>query len=188
MKDEIECYPKTNSIRPFLINISERPDFIDYLENNKLFVKTTEFLEQEKPIVLQSVLNLRKNFKPDKNGKYSNEAIEGFVQLVSKNQLDKFFNDRSQHIYNTETIDTWKLKSLRSQLLITLWKFYLMKDRKARKSDIFDLTIASSLPYVDLVLTEKNMANDIEQMRKRNLFFNGLRAFSLNGWLKVHDN
>lgn len=186
MKDEVECYPEDNSFQPYLINLSEKPEFIDYMDKSERFAKTKSFLEQTKPIILESLLSRVKNFRPDNDGKYSNKSIEGFLQRITKDQLNRFYFDQSQHIDQERELNTRIFKSLRSQLLITLWKFYIMKHRKARNSDIFDITIASALPYVDMVLTEKNMVSDVDQIKRRELFFDNLEAYSLNNWIKAH--
>jgi hypothetical protein len=54
-----------------------------------------------------------------------------------------------------------------------------MEGRNPKNSDVIDISISSSLPYVDFVLTEKNLANDIKQVKRKSLYFDNLEIFTI---------
>lgn len=136
------------------------------------------FLDNNKSIVLQHILELKHTYPPNKHGKYSKEDRIEFVKRVSHQQLEKFYSDWYKSI-QSHTIDLSVFKSLRAQLCITFYKFYIQKDRKPRTSDIIDISMCASFPYVDSVITEKNLVNDIQQIQKQNIEFNNTIAYTL---------
>jgi len=180
LKDEIKSYPYENMESPMLASLFEGKTLLEYFDSSQKFQNTAKFLEKNKPVVLNSIVSLINNFPPDKDGKYSNFKIEEFLNKVTLQQLESFFSEWFKQLDSNIKIETDLFKSLRSQLLITFWKFYLMKDRNVKKSDAFDITIVSPLPYIDLFLTEKNMRNDIEQIKKKKLFFEDLEVKTIH--------
>lgn len=180
LKDELDQYPNENSENFLLLYLFSNTDFLTFLDGSEKFQFGAQNIEKDKINVLNSILSLKENFPPDSNKRYSNLKINEFLERVTLQQLVTYFPQSKDKIQSHKKIDYSKFKSLRSQLLIAFWKFYLMKDRRARKSDIFDIAIVSALPYVDLVITEKNLKNDIEQIRKKGLFFHNLEAVTIN--------
>jgi hypothetical protein len=58
-------------------------------------------------------------------------------------------------------------------------KFYSDRARRPSPSDAFDLIIASAAPYMDAVITEKNLAEGLSQAKKRDDSIRDLRVFSI---------
>lgn len=181
LKDEIKVYPDENKEDYLFYKLYKEMELLDYLDKDVNFQHSIEIMHNEKNDILESILKLKENFPPDNNGKYSDNKIVEFVKTVIFQQLTiinpKWVN--SQLVMN-KTIDFDKFKSLKSQILITFWKFYLMKERKVKKSDVFDISLSSSFPYVDIVITEKNIKNDILQIQNKGLFFKNLEVFTIN--------
>ena len=188
LRDELDKYPYENNEKFLLEYLFEKKELLDFLDKSEKFQNAVQYVEKDKTNVLNSILSLKENFPPDSNGKYSTSRINEFLERVTSQQLETFFPDWTAKFKPTTKMDFSKFKSLRSQLLIAFWKFYLMKDRKAKKSDIFDITIVSALPYVDIVITEKNMKNDIDQIRNKGLFFHNLKAMTINEIKKPAPN
>lgn len=180
LKDEIKSYPNENAENSLFYYLFEGKELLEHFDSSPKFQNTVKFLENNKHVVLNSILSLKSNFQADKDGKFSNLRIEEFVKKVTIQQLKSFFPKWFNQFDPMIKIETEIFKSLRSQLLMTFWKFYLMVDRKARKSDVFDISIVSSLPYVDIFITEKNMKNDIDQIKNKKLFFKDLVAMTIN--------
>ncbi len=181
LADEISHYPDENMPETIsLIKLDLRDRFLEHLINSEKYQKVISFLETSKPLVLQSILNLKKNFPPNKNGKYTNEQIQNFVARVILQQLQKTHSSWLVNATENSPLEIDKIKSLKSQLLITFWKFYLMRDRKPRLSDIYDIAFSSAFPYVDYVFTENNIVNDIIQIKRKRLFFDNLEPFNIN--------
>jgi hypothetical protein len=186
LADEISYYPVENMPETISLNKLDLTDrFLEYLLNSEKYQKVISFLETTKPIVLQSILNLKKNYPPNKNGKYSNDQIQNFVARVISQQLQKTHSSWLINVTERNPLEIDKIKSLKSQLLITFWKFYLMQDRKPRLSDIFDIAFSSAFPYVDYVFTENNIVNDIIQIKRKGLFFNNLEPLNINSLINV---
>ena len=189
LEDEIKTYPKENNERFLYYYLYKGQDVLEHFKSSNRIQEASRSLDNNKQVVLDNIIERMENFPPDKNGKYSTGRIEEFVDKVILQQLNDFYSEwTSQQLLKQEVIRTEKFKSLKAQLLVTFWKFYLLKDRKARKSDVFDMAIVSILPYVDLVITEKNMKNDIDQIKKKKLLFMNLKTMTVNDLRKLAPN
>ena len=63
--------------------------------------------------------------------------------------------------------------SLKMLALMTFYKFYL-SGKKPNDSDIPDIIMSSSYPYVDKIITENNQAELMRQVQKRHKFLPNL--------------
>lgn len=117
---------------------------------------------------------MKKNYPPKNGKKYSNDEIKDFCKLVILQQLKNHHSDLFAKIENRD-FNVLDFESLKSQALIVFWKFYKSEDRKIRDSDVFDIAMSSCFPYMDIVIAEKNMINDINQIKKQGLAFGNLK-------------
>lgn len=181
LESEISNYPyeiKPESIS--FIKIDFKDKFLDYLLVSEKYKKVSLFIENAKPFILNRVVDLKQNFPPTKSGKYTICQIQNFTSKVILQQLKSTHASWVRKVTVKQELKTDVFKSLKSQLLITFWKFYLMKDRKPRLSDVFDIIISSAFPYIDYVFTENNMVNDIIQIKRKGLLYNDLKALNFN--------
>ena len=180
LTDEVNSYPNFNKEKFLFYFLFNNRHLLDHLDNAKGFQDAVKYIESEKENTLHSILNLKQNFPPNSNGKYSNSNIIEFIERVIIQQLVSFNPKWAKRNIEIKTFDFSKFQSLHSQLLITFWKFYLLIDRRPKKSDVFDISIVSALPYVDIFITEKNLKNDIDQIGKKGLLFSELQAITIN--------
>ena len=113
--------------------------------------------------ILDGMLALRKNYPP-KGKAYSPDEARRFVEIVVVQHLETeapSFTRKEREA--GRLIDTQRFPPLRSVALMAFFKFYTVKTRKPRPSDVIDLLIMTSLPYVDTFITERNGADQIRR-------------------------
>jgi hypothetical protein len=79
---------------------------------------------------------------------------------------------------NTE-IDLDAFPTLKAMIYTVFYKFYMDPDRKPSRSDGFDVLIASVLPYVDAVFTERHQAEVLRKTKRRDPFLDHLQVMTL---------
>lgn len=178
LEDEMEAYLSLKKIEPIFIPPTENFDLINSVFSSEKMRNNYIKLDNDKNIVLTHILDLKRSFPPKKNGKYTKEDRIEFVKKVTIQQFERFNREWFLHRKN-ENFNYSAFKSLTGQLYITFFKFYILKDRKPKVSDIIDITMSASFPYVDFILTEKNLAYDIKQMQKQNLHFENTVVYTL---------
>jgi hypothetical protein len=58
-------------------------------------------------------------------------------------------------------------------------KFYADRNRKWTRSDAFDIIIASAIPYVDAVVTERHLAEGLRKTKRLDDFIDHLTIHTL---------
>lgn len=175
LEDEIKSYPKQNTESLSLIRLYDNKSFLEYLDNSEKYQKSLLLINNIKPYILESILSLRDNFLPGRGNGFSNKRIIEFVEKVIFQQLTKTHLKWFQTVTNLEPVFNFEVfKTFTSQLLITFWKFYMSRERKPRKSDIYDIAFTSCFGYMNYVITEKNIANDMKQIKGKGLFFDNV--------------
>lgn len=170
--DEIKSYPEPNTESVSLIRLCDNKAFLEHLDRNEKYQKTLQIINKVKPHILESLLSLRDNFQTDKVNGFSNLRIKEFVEKIIIQQLTKTHHEWLQEVMNSKTNFNFEVfKTFTSQLLITFWKFYMSRDRKSRNSDIYDIAFASCFGYMDYVISENNLVNDMKQISRKGLFF-----------------
>ena len=170
---EIDKYKGNESINPIVIApfaITEpglsKKEILIKLINNSVFVDRAEYWKTEQNDVLEGMLSLKKNFPP-KKGKYMKKEIEEFNMLASVSQIGIRNPIFARSFLNrNEEIDLNYFKSVVCTSYIVFYKFYIDR-RKPQTSDVFDIIISSILPYIDYFITEGNLKEIVETIRKR---------------------
>jgi hypothetical protein len=128
--------------------------------------------------ILENLIKLVKYYPP-KNNKYTKNEILDFVFMVTTQQIGLRNNKFAKSILDKKTsIDINKFPSLKMISYNVFYKFYA-ENRKPLKSDVFDLTISSLLPYVDVFITEGYQNEVINKVKQIDIFINHLENISI---------
>lgn len=133
--------------------------------------------------ILQGMLSLKPNFKISQSYTNSKDA-KRFVKKVGKQQLEERIGDKysiQMKRYDTPNINHFP--SLKSQLFLTYYCLY-DDNRKPKQSDVGDIRISASLPYVDIFITEGFVAEKLRQIKKCDNFLNHLDIKTLKNDLR----
>jgi hypothetical protein len=129
--------------------------------------------------ILNGIQNLVKNYQP-KGEKYTEAEIKHFVKMVSYQQVEML---RPGWFSNCEiNFDDFQANRMPSFVMMSFLVFYKFysDNRKAILSDVFDLVISASFPYVEVIITEKSMFDSIQKMKKIDDFLEGIIIHKLN--------
>ena len=126
---------------------------------------------------------MKKNYKP-KNGSYSKKEIEFFNYVVSLEQIGLRAKEFAKSkLKNKEVINVNKFPSVKMTAYMVFYKFY-PDNRNPENSDVFDFIITSICPYIDCIITEGNVCNIINKIKRNHKLLNGIQAFSLKDIVK----
>ena len=174
ISDEINKINSGVPIHVALANLRCSSVELENLTKEIVSIVDTEFPKGAKKIITDSMQDLKKNFPPKNGNKYVNSEIKTFCELLILQQLENHHPDLLAKIKKKE-FNPLEFESLKSQVLIKFWKFYKSEDRKIRDSDVFDISMSSCFPYMDIIISEKNMVNDIKQIKREKFAFGNLK-------------
>ena len=143
--------------------------------------KTQQFMaswDQTSEYIIQGMLSLKPNFNASQA--YTNpKDARRFVKIVGKQQLKERIGNQygiQMKRYDSPNIDHFP--SLKNQLFLTY--YYLYDDnRKPKRSDVGDIRISASLPYIDIFITEGFSAEKLRQIQKHHNFLENLKVMTL---------
>ena len=185
LEDEINEYPNLNRITPFVLHVPMLQDseYYEKLKNVFYTPKSKEIFkssEKEAPSILNDLLSWVDKY-PSTKGKYFKKEIELWVELITykrileiKKSILTDFVDKK-----TPSVDEKKFLSWTTIGYVTFYKFYF-KHRKPRLSDLNDILMSSSYPYVDAVIIEKDMADTLKTIQKKHNFIQNLEIMTLD--------
>jgi len=187
IEEEILNYGNPKVIDPVITILHRNPKKAENFDV-KAFLNshlTKEYLEknqEEYKMALESMLDLRNGYPP-KNGNYTLKEIEEFVELVTYKQLVVRDKSWCQDMLNKKkTIYAEKFPSIQIMCYLAFYKFYI-NNRKPKLSDVTDLLIATSYPYIDEVITEKNQSEMVRQIQKKHKFCNNLTTYTIKDFI-----
>jgi len=146
---------------------------------------TKEFLErthEEHKLALESMLELKNGYQP-KGQNYSIKEIEEFVEIVTYKQLVIRYSSWCINLLNNKkTVCAEKFPPIQMMCYIAFYKFYI-NNRKPKLSDVADLLMSTSYPYIDEVITEKNQSEMVRQIQKKHKFCDKLTTYTINDFI-----
>lgn len=188
LDEELDNYNNDNfRINPVLhfVPMMKKDDY--YTDFQDIFKKQNIKLNFElnnkiKPLTLNYILKNAAKY-PKGNVFLQKKYIENWMEEEMRLQL---YDSNKEFIINriesNEYLKYDKLLSLKSMSLMKFYKFYL-GHRKPKESDIFDIYISSIFPYVDSVLLEKDMSNQVLQIKNKHNFYTELEILKLSDFV-----
>lgn len=147
------------------------------LENSD-FKKKAELWREGRSEIIDGMIDLKKNYQP-KGKNYTLSEIENFVFMTSITQIGLRSREFARRVLKTkEVINLDKFASIKAMSYVLFYKFYT-DQRKALKSDVFDIIISSAFPYVDFCITEGNLCEILKRIQVRHSYLMDLKFYSL---------
>jgi hypothetical protein len=132
---------------------------------------------------LDGILELRKNYPPD-GPSYTKREVEDFVFIATTTQIrlrDRQFAEAA--IGQDGQIYLDRFPSVLATSYVVFYKFY-PDERKPRESDVIDILISSTFPYVDNVITEGNLCDIMRKTQRRHSFLLNIEFTSVSEFKK----
>lgn len=186
--DEINSFSNKTTIDPILLHMQMMKPESYYKEYQNMFEKKEfkKFFDLEKteaPDTLKALLEWRDGFLPQKES-YTKKEIELWVELVSLKQIlithPEYYK---QNMTNLEALNYKNFKSWNMLAFIVFYKFYF-KHRKPKINDINDILIVCALPYLDAIITEKDMYEQLRQIKSRHDIINNVELYTIKNFIK----
>ena len=172
-EEEIRCYPDPSDITAALLStqivdlpkgMTRRAGLQAALESSEVQVPRQSWLGGAKAEVLDGMLSLVGNFPPDGN-RYSKKRVREFGNEASFQQLCLRAPKFVQSVLDTgKEVDVRAFRSVMAMTYTVFYKFYADPSRNPSDSDVFDIVMAGSVPYVDAVFTERHQAEVLKKL------------------------
>jgi hypothetical protein len=186
LEDEVRCYPDPSSIDPTLLAFSmlggEGMDLVRVLDtsDDEFFRSREKDWNDGAQDVVEGIASLTANFPPD-GDTYTRDEVRLFVEMagfsqVAMRQLD--FATQTVEMEN-RPVTISAFPSVKATTYVVWHKFYADRNRTWTRSDAFDLIIASSIPYVDAVVTESHLAEGLRKTKRLDDFIGHLAIHTL---------
>ena len=183
LDDEISHYPDPSSIPPVGLALTPFGGEGNKIENLPGILnghsKLVAGWEAGIDSALEGMTSLIDNYLPDGDA-YSKADRDRFLLIVVTQHLGFHNMDFARGVLEGgEAIDLDAFPSVKT-LAYTVWhKFYVNRDRKAQRSDVFDVLISTALPYVEAVVTEAHLAEALHQVQNQDGFLGDLKILTL---------
>ncbi len=188
LDEEINNYENDNyKIDPILlfVNMLKGADYYKEFRDiftHKIIADNFSRNRDLKPFVFDALKKKSNNY-PSENIFFEKRFINNWLTSEMHNILYDIYKEFvNNKIKSKEPINYNKFLSLKSMTLIRFYKFY-MKHRKPKTSDINDIYISSTFPYVDTVFLEKDMTNQILQIQNKHNFYRELEILKLKDFV-----
>lgn len=183
LSEEFKFYPDFTKVDPILFTFSSvrKPDeslekFLEMVfEKEKVIFSERMWKQKWKKDVLDSLLDLKKNFKP-KGKFYNSHDAKEFVELGVPQYLAGQNPDWiEKKLTNNLAVNPNAFPSVKISFYTVFYRFYVAR-RKPELQDIFDISINNPIPYLDFVLTEKFQADIFHKVQNIDSFINNLEV------------
>ncbi len=129
--------------------------------------------------ILEGMLEMRQNYLPKEDGSYTKKMAFEFVKKTVEQQIYVRFPEFTKiEIEANNGIDYNKFLSLKMMALSAFYKFY-SGNKKPNRSDVMDIIISSTVPYVDTFISEGNMIDIMSKIKNMDPFIENVELTSI---------
>jgi hypothetical protein len=185
LDEEIQNYDIQKEIDPVLMILNQplwdggKTD-LKKITNSKFSKEFLEKNQKDQMDALDGMLEMRQGYPPA-GKKYTLKEIDLFIELTTWQQIlfhhNTWFQERAKM---KPAIMAERFPSVQMFCSLVFYKFYINLERNPKASDIPDLFMASSYPYIDEVITEKDQVEMVRQIQKKHKLCNQLTMHTIN--------
>jgi hypothetical protein len=187
LEDEVRCYPDPSGIDPTWLGFSmlggEEMDLVRVLDTasaDEFFQGRERYWNDGAQDIVEGIASLVANF-PSDGDTYSPNEVRNFVEIAGFSQVamrQPAFAKQMVEIEN-QAVTISAFPSVKATTYAVWHKFYADRDRTWTRSDAFDIIIASAIPYVDAVVTERHLAEGLRKTKRLDDFIEHLTIQTL---------
>ena len=187
VEEEMKAYPDPSKIDPVIVSpwglrdsyLSDPRDKLKKLIDLSGADKRRSTWKRDKPIILNGMLSLVKNYPPS-GDKYTKQEARDFVRKVNYQHLGFQFPSFIQKLESSgQDFDIDAFPSLKMMAFSVFHKFYADRKRKPLESDVFDILMSTILPYVDIAYLERGQAEILHKTKRIDPFISRLEVGTL---------
>jgi hypothetical protein len=170
LHDEVAGYSQPSEVNPILVAFTpiQKPPMRALIDKLFSIRKTRDLAAgwlDGRAEMLEGMLSLRGNYRPENGKSYSKKEISFFIFSTVTSQLGmRQMSFCQQLLRRNEPIDIDSFPSVKATSYTVFFKFYV-DNRNEKRSDVFDILISTSIPYVDVFLTERHQTEVIRRIR-----------------------
>jgi hypothetical protein len=187
LDEEVNSYPDPSDIDPTLLGFSalggEGMDLDRVLELafGDAFVRGREkYWNEGRQDIVEGIASLVANFPPD-GETYGPGEVRQFIEMAGFSQIAMRQVDFAKQMVqiNNQQVDISAFPSVKATTYAVWHKFYADRNRKWKRSDAYDIIIASAIPYMDAVITESHLAESMRKTKRLDDFIQHLAVYTL---------
>ena len=187
LDEEVKSYPDPTDIDPTLLGFSalggEGMDLDRVLELafGDAFVRGREKCWNDgRQDIVEGIASLVANFPPD-GETYGPGEVRQFIEMAGFSQIAMRQVDFAKQMVqiNNQQVDISAFPSVKATTYAVWHKFYADRNRKWKRSDAYDIIIASAIPYMDAVITESHLAESMRKTKRLDDFIQHLAVYTL---------
>ena len=187
LDEEVNSYPDPTDIDPTLLGFSalggEGMDLDRVLELafGDAFVRGREkYWNDGRQDIVEGIASLVANFPPD-GETYGPGEVRQFIEMAGFSQIAMRQVDFAKQMVqiNNQQVDISAFPSVKATTYAVWHKFYADRNRKWKRSDAYDIIIASAIPYMDAVITESHLAESMRKTKRLDDFIQHLAVYTL---------
>ncbi len=175
LEEEIENYPHYQKINPLSVslvglkpyNSLTKRQTVELLFKTEPFVSLSEQHLSNRNSDLHEMIAYAQSYLT-KDGKYSKIDMEVYLHITL---MEWVFIKNREFINSKVKIEKdFDIRAFPSLLMMAYTMFYKFCEnrlRKALQSDVFDIRISASVPYVDAFITERHQAWVINKIKEK---------------------
>jgi len=127
------------------------------------------------------LIKRKNNFPVSKSGKYTKKQAIKFTSIMIQQQLVQFY--KVKELIPEETKENFKTVWMRS--LVVFYKYYLDKRSIKKDSDFGDLFHVGYFPYCNVVVTEADLSNTLNKIKKNDDIFKNTTIYSYSDFKNI---
>jgi hypothetical protein len=188
---ELRSYPSPPAMRwmPMsMIADENQPNVMSKLSNDRRFVdKRHEYLQfgYAEFMTLQA---FKRNYAPGENGHYSTSQAEDFARCNTIDFLGRQFRGFVERFRrDASALDTSKIRSVHMRSLFLFYKYYI-HHKVPRKSDFMDFALVGYAPYVDVYVTERDIADVLMHIRGSHMMLSHTEVVHVTDFIRGLSN
>jgi hypothetical protein len=125
----------------------------------------------------------KKNYPPDKDGRYSPAQALDFAWCNTVDFLGREYPDFLRRFrHDASALDTNKIPSIQVRSLFLFYKYYIY-NQAPRESGFLDFATVSYAPYVDVYVTERNVMNALRHIKANGLMLSETQVIHITEFL-----
>ncbi len=170
--EEVKAHPKKRT--ETLVDPSNAPNGLHGLQEGLLSMFSSSKLHSMRgyqllfaPQMPSRHAQLKKNFSPSKKGVYTRKQADKFADIQVLQWLDSTHHDFLMELNNRrEDFHPEVFLSIRLFAHVIFYKYYLGRREPNDRSDFGDLYHLFPIPYCELVITERDLCEVLNQIKR----------------------
>ena len=185
---ELSSYPFPPSMHwmPMsMITDEQQPNVLSKFADDGRFTRARDDHLQFGRSEFMTLESFKQNYSPDQDGHYTPAQAEEFAWFNAVEFLGRHFRSfLEQFRLDASALDTSKLPSVHMRSLFLFYKYYI-HHKVPQKSDFMDFALVSYAPYVDVYVTERDVADVLRHIKSSGLMTSDIEVVHVTDFIRA---